>query len=155
MSKKTAPFGPTLKNKKAFHEYIILEHLETGIVLQGTEVKSLRAGAASLEEAFARIENDEIYLYSCQIDPYSHGNKQNHDPKRKRKLLAHRREIRKLLPKVVQRGQTLIPLRLYFNDRGLAKVDLGLVKGKTRGDKRETLKKRDQKREMDRAMRGR
>ena len=153
MKKKAQSRGRGIRNKKARFEYIVLETLETGIVLQGTEVKSLRAGAANLDDAFARIENDELYLCSCQIDPYSHGNQQNHDPKRRRKLLAHGREIKKLTSKVVQRGQTLVPLRIYFNDRGRAKVELALVRGKSHADRRQDLKARAQKREMDRALR--
>jgi len=143
------------QNKKARYNYEVIEKLETGITLTGTEVKSLREGRASLEEAFARIVGGEIFLYGFRIDPYSHGNAMNHDPVRARKLLLHRREINKLAPKVVLRGQTLVPLSLYFNDRGLAKVSLALVKGKTHRDKRQDVKKRDHEREMARAMRGR
>jgi SsrA-binding protein len=142
-----------IRNKKASHKYEILEKTECGIVLRGTEVKSLRAGSASLDEAFARIDGEEIWLIGFNIPPYKHGNVLNHEPTRPRKLLLHKREVHKLLPKVVQRGQTLVPLRVYFNDRGLCKVTLALARGKTHGDKREALKKKDQKREMDRAMR--
>lgn len=153
MKKKGKPRRPEIRNKKAWHEYIILERLEAGIALQGSEVKSLRAGGAKLDEAFARIDGDELYLCACHIDTYSHASIRNHDAKRKRKLLVHRREIKKLIPKVVQRGQTLVPLRIYFNDRGLAKVELALARGKSHSDKRHDLKKRDHQRDMDRAMR--
>jgi SsrA-binding protein len=155
MSSTDKPQGPSIRNKKASFKYEILEKFECGIVLKGTEVKSLRAGAVSLDEAYARIEGDEVWLLGCNISPYSHGNVQNHEPTRRRKLLLHKAEIRKLLPKLVQRGQTLVPLRIYFNDRGLCKVTVGLARGKTHGDKREDIKKRDQKREIDRAMRRR
>ncbi len=155
MAKKpAAPVTParSIQNKKARYRYLVLERLEVGIVLQGTEVKSLRRGRASLDEAFARVVNDEMLLFGCHIDPYEHGNRNNHEPARARKLLLHRREIKRLVPKVTQKGQTLVPLSIYFNDRGLAKVNLGLVNGKTQSDKREDLKKRDQTRDMARAM---
>ena len=153
---RQAPTQPTaIRNKKASHKFEVLEKFECGVVLQGTEVKSLRAGSASLDEAFARIEGEEIWLLGFNIPPYKHGNVMNHEPTRRRKLLLHKREIRKLLPKVLQRGQTLVPLRVYFNDRGLCKVTIALARGKTHGDRREDLKKKAQKREIDRAMRGR
>jgi SsrA-binding protein len=151
--KNQQPSG--IRNKKASQKYEILEKIECGIALKGTEVKSLRAGAASLDESFARIDGEEVWLLGFNIPPYAHGNVMNHDPIRKRKLLLHKREIRKLLPKVLQRGQTLVPLRVYFNDRGLCKVTLALGRGKTHGDRREDLKRKDQKREIDRAMRRR
>jgi SsrA-binding protein len=155
MRKKDKPKRPEIRNRKAWHDYTVLERLETGVALWGTEVKSLRAGGGQIDEAFARIEGDELFLYSCHIDTYSCGSTRNHDPKRKRKLLAHRREIKKLTVKVTQRGLTLVPLSIYFNDRGLAKVDLALVRGKSHSDKRQDLKKRDHEREMSRAMRWR
>ena len=151
--KQTQPTG--IRNKKASRKYEVLEKIECGIILKGTEVKSLRVGAASLDEAFARLTGEEMWLCGFTISPYTHGNVMNHDPTRPRKLLLHKREIRKLLPKVLQRGQTLVPLRVYFNDRGLCKVTMALARGKTHGDRRQDLKKRDQKREMDRAMRRR
>ena len=141
-----------IRNKKARFNYQVLDHLETGIVLKGTEVKSLRLGRASLDEAFARIVDGEVVLFGCHIEPYKQGNRFNHEPLRPRKLLLHRREIKRLRPKVVQRGQTLVPLSIYFNDRGLAKVDLALVTGKSHRDKREDVKKRDHAREVARAM---
>jgi len=141
-----------ITNSKARFNYHFLERIEVGIALLGTEVKSLRAGHASLDEGFARIERGEVFLYGCHIKPYEKGNLNNHEPLRPRKLLLHRREIHRLLTKVRQRGQTLIPLKIYFNRRGLAKVELALVKGKTHGDKRQDIKKRDHEREMARAM---
>jgi SsrA-binding protein len=147
---KSAAKSARLVNRKARFNYEILERLEAGISLKGTEVKSLRSGQASLEEAFARLDGDEFYLVNCHIRPYEAGNRYNHDPLRPRKLLLHRREIRKLATKVTQRGQTLVPLAIYFNDRGLAKVELALVRGKTQHDKREAIREREAKREMTR-----
>jgi SsrA-binding protein len=139
-------------NSKARFNYIVLDRVEAGITLLGTEVKSLRAGDASIDEAFARIEDNEVWLYGCHIKPYEQGNQNNHEPLRPRKLLLHRQEIRRLLGKVTQRGLTLVPLKVYFNKRGLAKVELALVKGKTHADKRQDIKKRDHERDMARAM---
>lgn len=153
MKKKGQDQPAGIRNKKATHKFEILEKVECGVVLRGTEVKSLRMGSASLDEAYARVDGEEIWLIGFNIPPYKHGNLMNHEPTRPRKLLLHKREIRKLLPKVVQRGQTLVPLRVYFNERGLCKVTLALARGKTHGDRREDLRKKDQKREMDRAMR--
>jgi SsrA-binding protein len=144
-----------IRNKKAGFRFVLLERIECGIVLKGTEVKSLRAGQGSLEEAFARIQNAEIWLLGFHIPHYEHGNVQNHDPIRPRKLLLRKREIMKLEPKLAIKGLTLVPTDVYFNSRGLAKVTLALAKGKTLGDKRQDLKKREAKREMDRAQRGR
>jgi SsrA-binding protein len=137
-------------NKKASHSYFIEEKYEAGLVLQGTEVKSLREGRANLKESYARVKDDEVFLYNCHISPYSHGNRSNHDPIRPRKLLLHRREIRKLIGKVAERGYTLVPISLYFT-RGKAKLEIGLGKGKKLHDKRHTMKERDAKREMERA----
>ncbi len=153
MSRSTPKKTPVINNKQASRKFEILEKIECGLVLKGTEVKSLRAGSGSLDEAFARIDGEEIWLVGFNIAPYEHGNVMNHKPTRPRKLLLHKREIRKLLPKVVQRGQTLVPLKVYFNDRGLCKVSLALARGKTHGDRRQDLKKKDQNREMQRAMR--
>jgi SsrA-binding protein len=155
MAKHPQKPRPAIRNKRARHDYHILETVETGIVLTGSEVKSLRGGKASLEEAFARIDEGEVYLIGCTIQTYAPATDRNHDPVRKRKLLLHRREIRKLLSKVRQTGHTLVPLSLFFNRRGLAKVDLALVKGKTHADKRESIKKREHQRDIDRAMRRR
>jgi SsrA-binding protein len=155
MAKNKAPKPKHIDNKKARYNFIILDTIEAGIVLVGTEVKSLRAGQASIDEAFARIDGHQIVLCDCQIEPYAYGNRQNHEPKRKRTLLLHKRETKKLHQQAKLKGLTLIPLSIYFNQRGIAKVKLGVVKGKTHGDRRQDMKKKDQKRDMDRAMRRR
>lgn len=142
-------------NRRAFHEYHILETYEAGIALVGTEVKALREGKANLQDSFARIEHGEVLLHHCHIQPYSHGNIQNHDPLRVRKLLLHRNEIQRLLGKTQEQGLTLIPLKLYFNKVGRAKVELGLAKGKTGPDKRDSLKRREASREIQRGIRER
>jgi len=139
------------RNPKAAHDYHILETWETGIVLTGTEVKSLRSGKASIREAYARVRNGEVFLEGMNITPYEQGNRYNHDPVRTRKLLLHRREIEKLIGAVEQRGLTLVPLELYFK-KGRAKVALALGKGKKQHDKRETLKRKIQEREVARAL---
>jgi SsrA-binding protein len=138
-----------VSNRKARHEYEILDTREAGVVLQGTEVKSLRDGRANLQDAFARLDGGEVWLHNMHISPYEAGNRFNHDPLRPRKLLLHKSEIRKLIGQVEQKGLTLIPLDLYFR-RGMAKVTLALVRGKKLHDKREDLKKRDMQREMER-----
>ncbi len=139
------------RNRRAFHEYTIADRLECGIVLTGTEVKSLRAGSASLEEAYAKLEDGEVWLIGSDIPEYAMGNRMNHKPKRPRKLLLHRREIDKFAGKASERGYTLVPLRLYFK-HGRAKVELAVARGKQLHDKRETLKKADAQREIRRAM---
>jgi SsrA-binding protein len=139
------------RNKRAFHEYEVMERLECGLVLTGTEVKSLREGSASLEEAYAKIEDGEVWLIGSDIPEYSMGNRLNHKPKRRRKLLLHRREIGKFAGKASQKGFTLVPLRMYFK-RGRAKVELGVARGKQLHDKRQTLKKADAQREIRRAL---
>ncbi|HMU41670.1 MAG TPA: SsrA-binding protein SmpB [Ignavibacteriaceae bacterium] len=136
-------------NRKARHEYTILQTFEAGIVLQGTEVKSLRAGKANLVDSYASIERGEIWLISAHISEYTQGNINNHEPTRSRKLLLNRSEIRKLTSKVNEKGLTLIPLRLYFKN-GKVKVELGLAQGKKVYDKRETIAKRDFAREQQR-----
>lgn len=141
-------------NKKAFHEYSIEERFEAGMVLTGTEVKSLRMGKATLGDAFALVRNGEAYLHNLHIAPYDFGNRQNHDPERMRKLLLHKNEILRLFGKVREQGYTLIPLRLYFKD-GKVKVELGLAKGKKLYDKREDLKTKDMKRDLAQAMKER
>ncbi|SHI56382.1 SsrA-binding protein SmpB [Desulfofundulus thermosubterraneus] len=141
-------------NRKARHDYHILETYETGIALTGTEVKSLRAGRANLQDSFARVENAELFLYNMHISPYDQGNRFNHEPKRTRKLLMHKKEILRLLGKSREKGLALIPLKVYFNDRGKAKVELALARGKKVYDKREDMAARDAKREMERALRG-
>ena len=155
MAKKNAKpssGSPRLANKKARYQYEILERVEAGIALKGTEVKSLRLGDASLDEAFARIDNGQITLHNFQIQPYSQGNRFNHDPKRIKPLLLHRREIRKLAARVQIKGQTLVPLCVYFNKRGLAKVELALARGKKLYDKRQDQRKRQDARDMARAI---
>ena len=139
------------RNKRAFHEYHISDALECGIVLTGTEVKSLRDGSASLEDAYAKIEQGEIWLLGSDIPEYAMGNRLNHKPKRPRKLLLHRREIAKFAGKASERGFTLVPLRMYFK-RGRAKVELAVARGKQLHDKREAKKKADADREIRRAM---
>jgi SsrA-binding protein len=146
------------RNPKATHDYHVLETWETGIVLTGTEVKSLRGGKASIKEAYAHLRNGEVFLEGMNITPYEQGNRYNHDPVRSRKLLLHRREIERMIGAVEQRGLTLVPLELYFRN-GRAKVALALGKGKKQHDKREDLKRRIADREVARersaAMKGR
>ena len=142
------------RNREAFHDYHILEAIEAGIALSGTEVKSLRGHNASLKEAFARVEKGEIFMYNLHISPYEQGSIFNPDPLRTRKLLLHRSQIRDFIAKTQTKGLTLIPLKLYFK-RGLVKVELALAKGKRQFDKRETIKAREQKRELQRALRKR
>jgi SsrA-binding protein len=139
------------RNKRAFHEYEILDSLECGIVLTGTEVKSLREGAANLEDAYAKIDNGEVWLIGSDIPEYTMGNRMNHKPKRPRKLLLHRREIGKFAGKASQRGFTLVPLRMYFKN-GKAKVELSVARGKQKFDKRQDLKKAEAARDIRRAM---
>lgn len=142
-------------NRRARHDYHILESYEAGIVLTGTEVKSMRAGRLNLKDSFARVEGGEVFLYNMHISPYSHGNRWNHDPTRTRKLLLHKAEIRRLIGRVQQQGLTLVPLRVYFNERGRAKVELALAQGKKRWDKRRDIAKREAQREVERAMKER
>jgi SsrA-binding protein len=141
-------------NRRAFHDYEVLETYEAGLVLRGTEVKSLRDGRADLKESYARIEREEAWLLGCHISPYAQGNRANHDPVRPRKLLLHRREISRLLGRVMEKGLTLVPLRLYFKG-GRAKVELGLARGRKLLDKRHVIREREARREMDRAVRER
>ena len=140
-------------NRRARHEYEILETLEAGLVLRGTEVKSLRAGQVNFKDSYATMKQSEMWLLGCHIPPYSHGTDANHDPERDRKLLLHRKEIRRLVGKVAERGLTVVPLKLYFKG-GRAKIEIGLARGKKLHDKRATLKERESRREMDRAARG-
>ncbi|MGH7325013.1 MAG: SsrA-binding protein SmpB [Candidatus Rokuibacteriota bacterium] len=139
-------------NRRARHDYEILETYEAGLVLRGTEVKSLRAGLVTFKDAYATVRNGEMWLLGCHINPYSHGTDANHDPERDRKLLLHAREIARLGGKTAERGLTLVPLRLYFK-RGRAKLELGLARGKKLRDKRSALREREVRREMDRAVR--
>ncbi|MCY2954078.1 MAG: SsrA-binding protein SmpB [Planctomycetota bacterium] len=148
---KRANLAPRIGNKRALHEYFITAKLECGIVLVGSEVKSLRYGRAHLQEAFARIESGELILHGCHIEPYDQASLYNHLPIRDRKLLVHKRELKRLDAETQQRGTTLIPLAIYFKD-GIAKVELGVARGKQEHDKRETIRKKEQDREMRRIM---
>jgi SsrA-binding protein len=139
-------------NRRARHEYEILETLEAGLVLRGTEVKSLRTGQVNFKDSYAAVRGGEIWLLGCHISPYSHGTDANHDPERDRKLLLHGREITRLTGKVAERGLTVVPLKVYFKN-GRAKVELGLARGKKLHDKRATLRERETRREMDKAAR--
>ena len=136
------------RNKKAYYNFEILEDLEAGLVLRGTEVKSLRERRVNLKESYARIKGGEVWLEGCHISPYSHGNISNHDPIRPRKLLLHKREIRRLLAKVMEKGWTLVPLSLYFSE-GKVKVRIALARGKQSHDKREAKKRRMVEREIE------
>lgn len=141
------------ENRRARFEYDVLDTLECGIMLQGSEVKSLRSGKVTLDDAYGRVKDGEVWLFGCEIPEYAQATLWNHPPKRPRKLLMHRREVLKFAQKAKEKGLTLVPLKMYFNERGIAKVLLGLCKGKKLHDKRESLKKADMKRDMDRAMR--
>lgn len=143
------------ENRKARHDYHIEEVIEAGIELVGTEVKSLRAGQVNLRDSHAIIQQGQCYLLNCHIAPYDHGNRWNHDPYRTRKLLLHRREIGTLLAKVKQQGYTLVPLRVYFNERGHAKIELALARGKKQYDKRDSVAERDAARRIERVMKSR
>jgi SsrA-binding protein len=155
MAKKTkrkAQPGDVATNRQASYRYNLLERHEAGIVLTGTEVKSLRAGQAQLKDGYATIDDGEVWLHNVHIPPYAPASRANHDPERKRKLLLHRREIERLDARVAERGQTLVPTRIYFSD-GRAKVEIALASGKDRFDKRETIRARDEQREVQRALR--
>ena|SRR5437867_7014351 len=134
-------------NRKALHDYFILDRFETGIVLKGTEVKSLRQGSANLQDGYALIKNGEVWLLGLHISPFEKGNINNHDPRRDRKLLMHREEIRRLIGKVSEKGLTLVPLRIYFK-HNIVKIELGLARGKKSYDKREAIAKRDAERQL-------
>jgi SsrA-binding protein len=142
-------------NRKARHEYTIVETIEAGISLMGTEVKSLREGRANLTDAYGAIEGSEVILRGLHISPYSHTSQTSLDPRRDRKLLLHRSEIRRLIGKVREKGLTLVPLKLYFNDRGVAKIELALAKGKRSYDKRRTIAERDANRDLRRELKDR
>lgn len=137
---------PIADNRKAFHDYYILETFEAGIALLGTEVKGIREGQANLRDSFARVDKGEVWLFNVHINPYSHRGYVDHDPKRKRRLLLHRYEIRKLIGKTVEKGLTLVPTRMYFKN-GKIKVGLALARGKEAHDKRETIRRREADRE--------
>jgi SsrA-binding protein len=137
-------------NRKAYHNFSIEDKYEVGIVLTGTEVKALREGKANLNDAFAKIKNAELFLVNAHISPYSCGNICNHEPKQDRKLLMHKYELNKIYGKIKERGYTLVPLSMYFNDRNKVKVEIGLARGKTNIDKRHDIKAKDEKRINDR-----
>lgn len=148
--KKTTP---TIQNRKARHEYNVEETYEAGLVLKGTEVKSLRQGKASFTDSFAYLQNGEVWLRELYIKPYEHGSYYNHDPRRPRKLLLHKKEIRALDKAVQQQGYTIVPLKLYFKG-GNAKVLIGVAKGKKQYDKRDSIKEKDVKRQIERNVKG-
>lgn len=135
-------------NRRARHEYEIIETIETGIELFGTEVKSMRSGKANLQDAYARVEEGELWLFNCHISPYDHGNRFNHEPLRKRRLLVHSKQILRLHQQIKEKGLTLVPLKLYFK-RNWVKVDLALARGKQQHDKRDAITQRDTKRQLD------
>ena len=141
-------------NRKAYHDYHIGETYEAGIALTGTEIKSVRQGMVSLRDSFARVENGEVFLYNMNVSPYEAGNRFNHEPRRTRRLLLHKAEIRKLAVKTQEKGFTLVPVKVYLTD-GRAKVELALAKGKRLYDKREDIKKRDVMRQVDRVIKDR
>jgi SsrA-binding protein len=142
------------ENRKAFHDYHLLETFEAGVVLLGTEVKAIREGRINLRDSFARVEDGEVFIYNVHISPYSHRGYADHEPLRRRKLLLHRSEIRKLIGKTVEKGMTLVPTKLYFKD-GRVKVAVSIAKGKKDYDKRETIKKRETDRETRAAVKSR
>jgi SsrA-binding protein len=142
------------KNRKAYHDYHIEETIEAGMALLGTEVKALKEGKVNLKDSYVMVKDSEVFLLNCHISPYSHGNIMNHDPLRTRKLLLHRKEIERLRGKTAVKGFTLIPLKLYFKGP-FAKVEIGLAKGKQLFEKRETIKEREAKRDIERAMKSR
>ncbi|MEE8437898.1 MAG: SsrA-binding protein SmpB [Candidatus Neomarinimicrobiota bacterium] len=142
-------------NRKAYHNYHILDKFEAGLQLTGSEVKSLREGKANIKESYVMVRESQVWLMATHISPYSHTGFQGHDPTRARRLLLHRREIQKLRESLDQKGLTAIPLKIYFNKRGKAKIEIGLAKGKKTYDKKIALKERDIKRETDREMRSR
>ncbi len=154
MAKKKVAPGDVATNRQASYRYHLLEKLEAGMVLTGSEVKSLREGKAQIKDGYAAVRDGEVWLHNVHIPPYAPASRENHEPERPRKLLMHRREIERLIGKTREKGLTLVPTRLYFRD-GRVKVELALAKGKDVGDKRQTIKDREMKREMERAMRGR
>ncbi|HVS33576.1 MAG TPA: SsrA-binding protein SmpB [Thermoanaerobaculia bacterium] len=146
MASKPAAEKLIASNKKAFHDYFVLQKVEAGLALTGTEVKSLRDGAANLKDSYVIFKGGEAFLLGAHIAPYTHGNRENHDPERTRKLLLHRREIEKLIIQVTEKGLSIVPLRLYFRG-GTVKAEIGVVRGKKQYDKRESEKKREADRE--------
>ena len=148
--RKAAP-GDVATNRQAGYRYHFLDKLEAGLVLTGTEVKSLRGGKAQIKDGYAAIKDGELWLFNVHIPPYAAASRDNHEPERPRKLLVHKAQLRSLAARVAERGLTLVPTRLYFSD-GRAKVEIAVARGKDVGDKRQTIKERDMRREMDRAM---
>ena len=142
-------------NKKARHDYFLEEIIEAGIALTGTEIKSVRAGKVSIKESYAKVDGGELISYGMHISPYKEGNRFNVDPLRPRKLLVHKREIRKMIGATTQQGMTIVPVQMYINEEGRAKVEIALARGKKNYDKRESIAKRDAKRSMERALRKR
>lgn len=142
--------NPSITNKKAYHNFELVEKVEAGISLLGTEVKSLRDKQCDLDACYARVDGKEVWLINCKIAPYERGGYTNHDPLRKRKLLLHKAQIRKITTKLQQRGFTLVPTKIYFNDRGLVKVELALATGKKQYDKRQQLAEKQQKKDVSR-----
>jgi len=147
MTTESSKEETVVTNRKALHEYFIIDRYEAGIALKGTEVKSLRQRSANLQDGYAIIKNGEVWLLGLHISPFEKGNINNHDPKRDRKLLLHKQEIRRLVGKVAEKGLTLVPLRLYFKNN-IVKVEIGLARGKKTYDKRESIKKRDVERQL-------
>ena len=143
---------PEIKNRSAYHEYFIDQKYEAGLVLLGTEVKSIRNGKVSFNDSYCLLHKGEAWLKSLHIAEYSHGNINNHDPLRDRKLLLQKREIKKIESKLKEKGYTLIPLRIYFNEKSLVKIEIGLAKGKKLHDKRDTIRQKDAEREMKRIL---
>ncbi len=143
------------ENRKAFHDYAIEEVVEAGMVLTGTEVKSIRLGRVNLRDSYVRVEAGQAYLFNCHIAPYDKGNRWNHEPYRNRKLLLHKQQIRELLAKTRETGYTLIPIRMYFDVHGRAKLQVAVARGKKAFDKRQAMHERDAKRQIDRALRAR
>jgi SsrA-binding protein len=150
-AKTDAAEKPIASNRKAYHDYFVLQKIEAGIALTGTEVKSLREGRVNLKDSYVDVQRGEAYLVGAHISPYSHGNRENHDPERKRKLLLHRREIDRLQGQIVEKGLTIVPLRLYFKG-GRVKAEIAVVRGKKLFDKRESEKRRELDREAAAAM---
>ena len=150
--RKAAP-GDVATNRQASHRYLLLDRWECGLVLTGTEVKSLREGKAQLKDGYAQVRDGEVWLYNVHIPPYGPATRENHEPERPRKLLMHRGEILRLIGKTREKGLTLVPTRMYFADGTRAKVEIALARGKDMGDKRQAIKEREMKREMERAIR--
>ena len=153
MSKKKKDDASICRNRKASFRFELLERVECGVILLGSEVKSLREGQATLEEAYATIENDELWLIGMHISPYAFDQSvEKTEPNRRRKLLVRKREIRKIKPEVEQKGLTLVPVRAYFNERGIAKIEIAVARGKNQSDKRQSIREREHRRDMDRAI---